>query len=189
MLAVTTRSGEREATCERIVGTWAAEHDVDLRLLDSGQRWVIFAALQAMSLIGPFPPLRRLLCYVLAHCGMELRSSIIAAVTGVSSRAIRGTRALSPKQLVHSVRTPESGHRSPKLGPEHAGAVAKYLVQHRGARVDEILAFISADLNVSIDRKTLRTYIARYGLGCLRDEVHAVAPLFSAPRSTAARSC
>ena len=141
-----------------------------------------------MTLIGSLPPLRRLLTYVLAHSGMDLGSTVIGAVTGVSGRAIRNTQALEPKALLHSVRTPESGHRPRKLGPENAGVLAKYLVEHPGCRVDKIIEFIANEVGVTIDRKTLRTYIARYGLGCLRGEVHADAPLSSAPPSTVERS-
>jgi hypothetical protein len=115
---------------------------------------------------------------------MSLPDPVIAALTGVSDRAIRTTKGLSAEELLHSVRTPPRGRGKPKLGPEHAGAVAKFLVEHPGAQVRDVLAFIDKELGVEMDRKTLRFYIARYGLGCLRGDVLADAPLFSEAQPT-----
>jgi hypothetical protein len=83
------------------------------------------------------------------------------------------------------------GHRKPKLQPEHAGLLAKYLVEHKRAKVNDILAFIEHELGVSMDRLTLRRYIQRYGLGCLRNDEHVDdgAPLFSAQPSTVEHFC
>jgi hypothetical protein len=119
---------------------------------------------------------------------MGLSAPLIGALTGVSDRSIRATKALSADELLHSVRTPPRGRGQPKLGAEHAGTVAKFLVEHPNAQVKDIIAFIRRDLGVELDRKTLRVYIARYGLGCLREDVVADTPLFWAARASAVHS-
>jgi len=171
-------STAREARRREVVESWAGKHDIGLRRLDEGQQWVVFAALQGTAVLGNLAPLRRLLAWVLAHSGMDLGSSVIGAIAGVSDRAVRTTKTLDPEQILHSVRTPSRGRGKAKLGPEHAGLVAKYLVEHPSAKVNEILAYIEKEFGVTMDRLTFRRYITRYGLGCLRGEVHTDAPLF-----------
>lgn len=171
-------SADREARRREVVEGWAKEHGIGLRRLDEGQQWVVFAALEVMAVVGQFAPLRRLLAWVLAHSGMDLGGTVIGAITGVSDRAVRTTKTLEPEEILHSVRTPSRGRGKAKLGPEHAGLVAKYLVEHPRSKVKEILAFIKNEFGVTMDRLTLRRYISRYGLGCLRGEIHTGAPLF-----------
>jgi hypothetical protein len=86
------------------------------------------------------------------------------------------------------VRTPPRGRGKPKLGPEQAGTIAKFLVEHRDSEVNDVLAFIRAQIGVAVDRKTLRVFIARYGLGCLREDTIDDRPLFSEPPDLAAPS-
>ena len=178
--AITGRLNERALALE----AWAQQHGLVLRHLDDGQQWLVFAALRVGTALGTLPALMRLLAYLLAHSGMGLPGPVLAALTGVSDRAIRATKALMPHELLHSIRTPPRGRGKPKLGPEHAGAVAKFLVEHPNVQVSEILAFVREELHVSLDRKTLRVYIARYGLGCLRGDILVDAPLFSEERTS-----
>jgi hypothetical protein len=179
--------GPVEASNRRVVErtkalkAWASQHDVDLKQLDDGQRWVVYAALQFRSHVGPLSALLRLLAYVLAHSGMAVPAPVIASLAGVSDRAVRTTKALAPDELLHSVRTPPRGRGKPKLGPEQAGTIAKFLVEHRDSEVNDVLAFIRTQIGVAIDRKTLRVFIARYGLGCLREDAIDDRPLFSEP--------
>ena len=77
-------------------------------------------------------------------------------MTGVSDRAVRATKALTANELLHSVRTLPRGRGKPKLGPEHGGAVAKFLVEHPSAQVRDITAFIRAEFGVELDRKTMK---------------------------------
>jgi hypothetical protein len=167
---------------------WACQHDVDLSQLDDGQRWVVYAALQFSSHVGLLSALLRLLTYVLAHSGMGLPAPVIASLTGVSDRAVRTTKALAPEELLHSVRTPPRGRGKPKLGPEQAGTIAKFLVEHRDSEVNDLLAFIRKQIGVAVDRKTLRVFIGRYGLGCLREDAVHDRPLFSEPPDSEAPS-
>jgi hypothetical protein len=67
--------------------------------------------------------------------------------------------------------------------------VAKFLVEHPSSQVRDIIAFIRTELGVELDRKTLRVYLARYGLGCLRGELLADSPLLSEAQTSEAPSC
>jgi hypothetical protein len=185
MATIEATNGRSAARAERL-DRWAHEHCVELRHLDDGQQWLVFAALGVGQALAGLPALMRLLAYVLAHSGMGLPAPVIAALTGVSDRAVRATKALSANELLHSVRTPSRGRGKPKLGPEHAGTVAKFLVEHPNPRVRDIIAFVRMKLGVELDRKTLRVYIARYGLGCLRGDLLAELPLFSEAQTSRA---
>ena len=102
--------------------------------------------------------------------------------------AVHPLDPLTPDELLHSVRTPPRGRGKPKLGPEQAGTIAKFLVEHRDSEVNDVLAFIRTQIGVAVDRKTLRVFIARYGLGCLREDTIDDRPLFSEPPDSAAPS-
>jgi hypothetical protein len=160
-----------------------------LRHLDDGQQWLVFAAISIGRAFEKIPPLMRLLAYAMAHSAMGLPAPVIAALTNVSDRAVRATKALTANELLHSVRTLPRGRGKPKLGPEHAGTVAKFLVEHPSSQVRDIIAFIRAELGVELDRKTLRVYLTRYGLGCLRGELLADSPLLSEAQTSEVPSC
>ena len=177
-------SEQRETRREEVLGAWALENHLQLDRLDLGQQWVVFAAIELVSFLN-VPPLARVVGYFLAHCGMDLGTQVIASVVGVSDRAVRQAKALSAEQMLHSVRHPIGGHRKAKLKAEDAGIVAKYLVEHPRARVKELLDFVSTEIGPKLDRLTLRRYLKRYGLGCLRGtEINGASPLLSGERST-----
>lgn len=176
---ISKRQRERDVRLEH----WSAEHRMGIERLDEGQKWIVFVALQVLEVIGSVDMLRRVVGYVLAHSGMQLGSTLIGALVGVSDRAIRYTQALCPAELAEQLGRPRT-HRAPKLGPEHAGPLAGYLVTHPRARAADILAFIQSRFGVSMDRMTLHRYIVRYGLGCLRGQVVEDTPLLSARPST-----
>jgi hypothetical protein len=159
---------------------------MDLTKLDSGQQWVIYAALQVLMVVAAVAPLRRVIGYVLSHCGMELSARVIAAVMGTTDRAVRKTKALSGKQMLSALR--RGGNRRSKLRPEHAGVVAKFLVAHPQAPQSQLLAFILEHLHLGVDRQTASRFLTRYGLGCLTGNPVNDAPLLSASRSSAAPS-
>lgn len=175
---------QRESRRNEVLAAWAVEKRLSLDLLDPGQQWVVFAAIELVSFLS-VPALARVVGYFLAHCGMDLGAQVIAAVVGVSDRAVRQAKAHSPAEMLHSVRHPIGGHRKAKLKAEHAGILAKYLVEHPGARVRELVDFVSGSIGPKLDRLTLRRYLKRYGLGCLRGtEIAGASPLLSAERST-----
>ena len=172
------KSADRQRSRDKRLAQWGEAHRVKLERLDEGQKWVVFAALGVLAVIGGIKPLKRLLGYFLAHCGMGLSSTIIGALIGVSDRNVRYEQRRSAEEVWQRVSRPARGHRPTRLAPEHVGIVAKYLVEHPGAKVQEIIDFLAEELGVTVHRHTLRRYIQRYGLGCLRDGVHEDAPLF-----------
>lgn len=183
-----TRRNDREAARTSGLEAWAAKTGIDLGRLDSGQQWVIFAALNLIAFLGAIPVMKRLTGYLLAHSGMGLGTKVIAAVISLSDRSLRTAQALGPAAMLHSIRHPTGGHRKPKLKAEHAGVVAKYLVEHPNAEVNDILEFIKTKIGVTMDRLTLRRFVKRYGLGCLRGESIAATPPLLARRSMEALS-
>jgi hypothetical protein len=178
-MATVESTQRRLAARAQRLETWAGEHAVELRYLDDGQQWLVFAALTIRDVLSGLPALMRMLTYMLAHSGMDLPGPVIAAIAGVSDRAVRATKALTAAELLKSVQTPPRGRGQPKLGPEHVGALAKFLFEHPKAKVRDILEFIHAELDVVLDRLTLRRYIQRYGLGLLMGERMTDSPLLS----------
>lgn len=188
-MAVAESAAQRDAERAARLLAWSRQNAIDLNRLDDGQQWVVFAALRLMAFLDGVPALKRLVGYFLANCGMGLGTKVIAAVVGVSDRAVRQAKTLAPKDMLHSVRHPVGGHRKPKLQAKHAGVVAKYIAANPRARVQQIIEHIQETTGVVIDRLTLRRYLKRYGLGCLRGErVAPPTPLFSEARSTAEHS-
>jgi hypothetical protein len=181
-------SDVRQTRCDRVLAEWAGARGVDLDCLDAGQRWVIFASLQFLDFIGPLPPLRRVVGYLLSHCGMELTSPVVASVIERGERAVRKARAFKPGQFWKRLREARRGHQRPKLSPEHVGPVARLLAEHQKCSVAEILDFIEQTFGVALDRLTLRRFLKRYGLGCLREKNVVDAPLLPAAPSTVAPS-
>jgi len=173
---------------EDALAIWSAKTSADIRRLDEGHKWVIYAAMQILKAVGSLAPLRRVMEYMLAHSGMGLGSITIGRVTGTTDRAIRETQKLEPQGLLQYVQKPIVGHRPPKLVPANAGPLAKFLVTHKKAKVVDILAFVEREFGESVDRLTLRRYMKKHGLGCLRDDEHEEAPLFWVQQSTEARS-
>ena len=109
---------------------------------------------------------------------MRIPGRVVGALTGVSDRAVRDTKSLTAPELLHSVSTPPRGRGKPKLGLEYAGAVAKFLVHHPKAQSKDIIDHIRDTFEIELDRKTLRVYLDRYGLGCLRGDSIDESPLF-----------
>lgn len=171
-------ASERQQVRDERLEQWGRSQEVNLSSLDEGQRWVVFVALAVLTVLGDCKPLRRLLGYMLAHSGMGLGSSLIGALIGVSDRAVRYNQAQSVRDVLDHLRDPKRGHAAARLKPEHAGPIAKYLVEHPRAKAPQILQFVTETFGVTMDRLTLRRYLARYGLGCLREERAQDAPLF-----------
>ena len=180
------QSQQRRESRDELVASWGKEHEVDIGRLDDGQKWLVFVALQLLAWIGDIVVLKRFLGCLLSHCGMGLSSTQISKLVGGTDRNVRYNREHSAEELWKRLSRPERGHRAAKLRAEHAGPVAKFLVNHQGARVDEILAFIDEELGAKIKPLTLRRFIKRYGLGVLREDVHDDSPLFWAPAAMAA---
>jgi transposase len=167
----------REAGRDKRLTEWASLCSVDLTALDAGQQWVIFAALSFLEFVGRLAPMRRVVAYLLSHCRMDLASTVIGAVVGTTDRAVRKTRQVPARELWKRLREARRGHPPPKLRKEQVGPVAKFLAEHKRCSVAELLGFILETFNVQMDRLTLRRFLKRYGLGCLREDEVEDTPL------------
>jgi transposase len=168
-----------EAEREQRLSQWASASGVELSGLDALQRGVVLAALTFLGFVGAVPALRRMLAYLLSHCGMGLSSAVIGAVVGTTDRAVRKGRQVAPGEFWKRLQKARRGHPPPKLRKEQVGPVAKYLAEHKRCSVAELLEFIHRSFGVHMDRLTLRRFLARYGLGCLREEAVVNTPLLS----------
>ena len=171
---------EREQRLEK----WASESGVEMSLLDGMQRGVVLAALVFLSFVGGVAALRRMVAYLLSHSGLGLSSVIIGAVVGTTGRAVRKARQVAPKEFWKKLQKARRGHPAPKLRKEQVGPVAKYLSEHPGCSVAEVLGFIRQSFGVEMDRLTLRRFFKRYGLGCLKHSSVVDTPLLSGARPT-----
>jgi hypothetical protein len=178
----------REARRDEQLAQWATAADVDIAVLDAGQRWVVFAALSFLSFVGHLPALRRVVAYLLSHCELDLSSPIIGAVVGTTDRAVRKGRNFAPGEFWKRLQKAKRGHAPPKLRREQVGPVAKYLAEHKRCTVAELLGFIHKMFGVQLDRLTLRRFLKRYGLGCLREGAVEDTPFLPGAANTVARS-
>lgn len=177
-----------EAEREERLAEWAATSGVDLAGLDGGQRGVVFAALTFLTFVHGLPALRRMVAYMLSHCGLGLSSALVGALVGTTDRAVRKGRQFSPREFWRRLWKAKRGHPPPKLRREQVGLVAKFLAENKRCSVAELLGFIKKTFDVEMDRLTLRRFLKRYGLGCLREDVVKSSPLLSVVPPTVARS-
>jgi transposase len=176
------------AARKRRLEKWAAESGVELGRLDAMQCGVVLAALRFLRFVGKVPALRQVVAYLLSHCGMGLSTPVIGAVVGTTDRAVRKGRAAAPKEFWKRLRQARRGHRPTKLKREQVGLVARFLAQNKRSSVAEVLAFIHHSFGVQLDRLTLRRFLKRYGLGCLREEAVEDTPFLSDAPSMEERS-
>jgi hypothetical protein len=132
------------------------------------QRVLLEAAVRFVAVIAGQPLLLRMAAFFLLHAGMGLTPAQVGAAVGRTDRAMRTVRELSVRELLDSIWAELRRHRQPKLHPEHAGPIAKYLVDHSGCTQPEVVAFIASDLKIDVDVQTLRRFFDTYGLGVLR---------------------
>jgi hypothetical protein len=177
-----------ESEREQRLVEWSATSGVDLAQLDTGQRGVVFAALTFLTFVGGLPALRRVVAYMLSHCGLGLTSVVVGAVVGTTDRAVRKGRKYAPREFWLRLWKAKRGHPPPKLRREQVGPVAKFLAENKDCSVAELLGFIKKTFDVEMDRLTLRRFLKRYGLGCLRDDAVVDPPFLSDAPPTEARS-
>lgn len=185
---MTLSSEARETERDQCLKKWAAGSSVELADLDAGQQWVVFAALTFLAFTRHLAPLRRVVAYLLSHCGLGLSSPVIGAVVGTTDRAVRKGRQFAPREFWTRLQKAKRGHAPAKLRKEQVGLVAKFLAEHKKSSVAELLGFIHKTFGVHMDRLTLRRFLKRYGLGCLRDEALEDTPLLRDAPATEARS-
>jgi len=128
-----------------------------------------------VAVIAAQPILLRVAAYFLLHAGMGLTLVQVGAAVGRTERAMHTVRALAPRELLDSIWAELGRHRQPKLHPEHAGPVAKYLVDHPRCTQPEVADFIAAELSIVVDTQTLRRFFDAYGFDVLRADSHPAA--------------
>lgn len=174
---------------------WTQEHADVLGNSLSAQRVLLEAMVRFLATIDDQPIVARMAAFFLLHADMGLTPAQVGAAVGRTDRAMRTVQALSAQELLTSIWNELGRHRTPKLRPEHAGPIAKYLVEHPDGGTDEILAFVRSALGITVDRHTLQRFSATYGLGVLRGGREASEggderPFFSgAPASAGRSSC
>jgi hypothetical protein len=161
------------ATSELPQGAWTRwehEHASVLERATAAQRVLLEAAVRFVAVIAGQPILLRMAGFFLLHADMGLTPAQVGAAVGRTDRAMRTVRGLSAHDLLDSIWAELGRHRQPKLHPEHAGPIAKYLVDHPDAALPEVVAFIATDLEIEVDVQTLHRFLLAYGLDVLRPD-------------------
>lgn len=147
---------------------WAATHGDVLARLTVPQRVLVEAAVRFVGATEGHPIMRRVAAFFLLHAGMELSPAHVGVAVGRTDRALRTVRALSARDFVESIWGELGRHRQPKLSAEHAGPIAKYLIDHPGCTQAEMVGHIRGSFGIVVDPLTLRRFFKKYGLGVLR---------------------
>lgn len=161
--------GKREQHQE-VWARWMSEHNEVVEKATEPQRILLEAAVGFVAAISGHPILLRLAAFFLLHAGMGLTPAQVGAAVGRTDRAMRTVQALSAQAMLESMWGELGRHRQPKLHAEHAGPIAKYLVEHPCCTQAEVVSFIESELKIAIDVQTLRRFFKAYGLGVLRPE-------------------
>jgi hypothetical protein len=163
---------------------WTREHTDVLERATAPQRILLEAAVRFVAVIAAQPILLRVVAFFLLHVDMGLTPAQVGAAVGRTDRAMRMVRGLSVQDLLASIWAELGRHRQPKLRAEHAGPIAKYLVDHPQCTQPEVVTFIESELKITLDPQTLRRFLATYGLYVLRPD-----PNGSGEAEAAARPC
>src|SRR5689334_8555873 len=174
---------------------WQREHADVLEGATRSEQVLLEAAVRFGAAIAAQPILLRVAAYFLLHADMGLTTAQVGAAVGRTDRAMRTVRTLTAHQMLESIWAELGRHRQPRLRPEHAGPIAKYLVDHPRCTQPEVVTFIARELGIDIEQQTLRRFLDAYGLYVFRPdhdraEAHVARPTSSgAPTSGAPSSC
>lgn len=138
---------------------WQGEHADVLERSTGPQRVLLEAAVKFVAAIAAQPILLRVAAFFLLHAGMGLTPAQVGAAMGRTDRAMRTVQALGVREALESIWAELGRHRQPKLHPEHAGPIAKYLVDPPGCTQPEVTAFIASELSIVVDVQTLRRFL------------------------------
>ena len=194
-MASDTAVAQASEPIEDAWASWSREYASVLERATGPQRVLLEAAVRFIAVIAAQPLLLRMAAFFLLHAGMGLTPAQVGAAVGRTEQAMRTVRGLSARDLLDSIWAELRRHRQPKLHPEHAGPIAKFLVDHPGCTQPEVVAFIASELKIDVDVQTLRRFFDTYGLGVLRPDRAAQedAPArpfrWGAPASGAPSSC
>jgi hypothetical protein len=149
--------------------SWVRAHGQALERATMAQRVLLEAVVRFVVAVNSQPILLRAAAFFLLHAGMGLTPAQVGAAIGRTDRALRTVQALSAREFLESVWAELGRHRQPKLRAEHAGPIAKYLVDHPQCHQAEVVAFIARDLRIEVDTVTLRRFCKAYGLDVFRE--------------------
>src|SRR4051812_25203354 len=127
---------------------WQREHTDVMARSTGPQRVLLEAAVKFVAAIAAQPVLLRVAAFFLLHSGTGLTPAQVGAAVGRTDRAMRTVQALGARDMLDSLWAELGRHRQPKLHPEHAGPVAKYLVEHPGCTQPDVARFIAAELSI-----------------------------------------
>ena len=167
-MATDTTGTQASETSQQAWVRWQREHAEVLAGATRAQQALLEAAVKFVAVIAAQPVLLRVAAFFLLHSGMGLTAVQVGAAMGRTDRAMRSVRALGARDMLDSVWAELGRHRQPKLHPEHAGPIAKYLVDHPGCTQIEVARFIAAELSIDVDAQTIGRFLEAYGLGLLR---------------------
>jgi len=147
---------------------WQREHADVLARGTGPQKVLLEAAVRFVTVVAAQPILLRVAAFFLLHAGMGLTPAQVGAAMGRTDRAMRTVQALGVRDVLDSIWAELGRHRQPKLHPEHAGPIAKYLVDHPRCTQPEVAMFIARELSIVVDAQTVHRFLDTYGLGILR---------------------
>ena len=151
---------------------WQRDHVEFLGRATGPQRVLLEAAVRFVAVIAAQPILLRVAAFFLLHADMGLTPAQVGAAVGRTDRAMRTVQALGAREVLDSIWAELGRHRQPKLHPEHAGPIAKYLVDHPECTQLEVTMFIASELSIVVDTQTLHRFLDTYGLNVLRTDHH-----------------
>lgn len=169
-MATETTLAQASEPPQEVWARWEREHASVLERATTAQRVLLEAAVRFVAVIAGQPLLLRMAGFFLLHADMGLTPAQVGAAVGRTDRAMRTVRGLSAHELLDSIWAELGRHRQPKLHPEHAGPIAKYLVEHPRSTLPEVVAFIASELGIEVDPQTLHRFLATYGLEVLRPD-------------------
>jgi hypothetical protein len=147
---------------------WQREHAEVVGRVTGPQRVLLEAAVRFVAVIAAQPVLLRVAAFFLLHSGMGLTPAQVGAAVGRTDRAMRTVKGLGVREMLDSVWAELGRHRQPKLHPEHAGPIAKFLVEHPDCTQLEVAQFVAAELSIVVDAQTIGRFLEIYGLAVLR---------------------
>jgi hypothetical protein len=162
------RTMQASETPQDAWASWQREHADVMAHATGPQRILLEATVRYVATIAAQPILLRVAAFFLLHAGMGLTPAQVGAAVGRTDRAMRTVQALGARDVLDSVWAELGRHRQPKLHPEHAGPIAKYLVEHPRCTQPEVADFIAAELSIVVDTQTLRRFLDAYSLDVLR---------------------
>jgi len=165
-----TGAGQASEAPQDAWAGWQREHAHVMARATGAQRILLEAAVRFGAAIAAQPILLRVAAFFLLHAGMGLTPGQVGAAVGRTDRAMRTVQALGARDVLDSIWAELGRHRQPKLHPEHAGPIAKYLVDHPRCTQPEVAQFVAAELSIVVDTQTLRRFLDAYGLNVLRPD-------------------